>query len=229
MSLLLDALTLVATLDREVWGVTAVSLQVSFAALALALVMAVPAGYALAGTRSHVARAASGSLHALAALPTVVVGLTLYFALSASGPLGWMDLLYTKLAMIAGQTVLAFPIVAALTLGAVRRLPEEARETARTIGIRGVARMRVVLNEIRPALVSAALIAFARVFTELGAAVILGGNIRHHTRTLTTVIALEHTRGDDARALAMGIVLLGIALVVNVVVHGAAALRGDGE
>ncbi len=229
MSLLLDALTLVATLDREVWQVTAVSLQVSFVALALALALAVPAGYALARARSGVARAASGVLHALAALPTVVVGLTLYFALSASGPLGWMDVLYTKAAMVAGQTILAFPILAALTLGAVRRLPLSARETVQTLGIRGAARMRVVLNEVRPALVSAALIAFARVFTELGAAVILGGNIRHHTRTLTTVIALEHTRGDDARALAMGLVLLGIALAVNAVVHGAAALRGDGE
>ncbi|MDP1569374.1 MAG: ABC transporter permease [Vicinamibacterales bacterium] len=229
MSLLVDALTLVATLDGEVWQVTAVSLQVSFVALALALALAVPAGYALAGARSGVAQAASGVLHALAALPTVVVGLTLYFALSASGPLGWMDLLYTKAAMVAGQTILAFPILAALTLGAVRRLPPSARETVQTMGIRGVARMRVVLNEVRPALVSAALIAFARVFTELGAAVILGGNIRHHTRTLTTVIALEHTRGDDARALAMGLVLLGIALAVNAVVHGAAALRGDGE
>jgi tungstate transport system permease protein len=229
MSLLLDALTLAATLDREVWQVTAVSLQVSCVALALALVMAVPAGYALAGARAGVAEGASGVLHSLAALPTVVVGLTLYFALSASGPLGWMELLYTKAAMIVGQTILAFPIVAALTLGAVRRLPGEGRETLRTLGVGGVSRMRVVLNEVRPALVSAALIAFARVFTELGAAVILGGNIRHHTRTLTTVIALEHTRGDDARAVAMGMVLLGIALLVNAVVHGAAALRGDGE
>jgi tungstate transport system permease protein len=228
MSLLLEALTLVATLDREVWQVTAVSLQVSFVAMTLALATAVPAGYALAGTRRGLAQTASGVLHALAALPTVVVGLTLYFALSASGPLGWMDLLYTRSAMVAGQTILAFPIVAALTLGAVRRLPAEARDTVLTLGVSGVSRLRVVLAEVRPALVSAALIAFARVFTELGAAVILGGNIRHHTRTLTTVIALEHTRGDDARAVAMGIVLLGIALAVNAVVH-TAALRGDGE
>lgn len=229
MSLLLDALTLVATLDRDVRQVTAVSLQVSLVALALALGLAVPAGYALAGSRRGLAQLASGVLHALAALPTVVVGLTLYFALSASGPLGWMALLYTKAAMILGQTILAFPIVAALTLGAVRRLPVEARESLRTLGVRGLPRLRVVLTEVRPAVVSAALIAFARVFTELGAAVILGGNIRHHTRTLTTVIALEHTRGDDARAVAMGIVLLGIALLVNAVVHGVATLRGDGE
>lgn len=229
MTLLIDALTLVVTLDREVWEVTTVSLQVSLVAMGLALVLAVPAGYLLAGARAPVAEASSGVLHSLAALPTVVVGLTLYFVLSASGPLGWMDLLYTKAAMVVGQTVLAFPIVAALTLGAVRRLPATARETMRTIGIGGASRMWVVLNEVRPAVVSAALIAFARVFTELGAAVILGGNIRYHTRTLTTVIALEHTRGDDARALAMGMVLLGVALAVNLVVHVATAVRGGAE
>lgn len=219
------ALGLMLSGDPEVWRVTGVSLQVSLAALVLATASGVPLGYALALSSRRVVAAASWLLHALTALPTVVVGLGLYFALSASGPLGWMNLLYTRAAMVAGQFVLATPIVAALALTAVRSLPLEARETAIALGLGRALTMRTLLREARAALVSAVLIAFARVFTELGAAVILGGNIRGHTRTLTTVIALEHSKGDDARAIAMGVTLLVVALTVNGLVHGAGFWR----
>lgn len=219
------ALVLILSGDAEVWRVTAVSLQVSLAALALATSAGVPLGYAVAFSGRRAVAALSWLLHALTALPTVVVGLGLYFALSASGPLGWMNLLYTRTAMVAGQFILATPIVAALTLTAVRALPCEACETAIALGLRGTLKMRVLLGEARRALVSALLIAFARVFTELGAAVILGGNIRGHTRTLTTVIALEHSKGDDARAIAMGAILLVVALTVNGLVHSAGLWR----
>lgn len=219
MSALADALRLIVSADREVWHITAVSLFVSISALTLAGAAGIPLGYALAHARGRAARIASSIVHTLTALPTVVVGLLLYFALSASGPLGWMDLLYTRLAMIVGQTVLALPIVAALTLVAVQRLPLAAFETATSLGIAPARRMALLLSEARPAILSALLLAFARVFTELGAAIILGGNIRGETRTLTTVIALEHAKGDDARAIALGVILLVIALGVNTAVH----------
>lgn len=219
MTALADALRLIVTGDAEVWHITAVSLFVSLAALTLATAAGVPLGYALAHARGRAARAISSLLHTLTALPTVVVGLLLYFTLSASGPFGWMELLYTRAAMIVGQTVLALPIVAALTLVAVQRLPAAAFETAASLGLSPVTRLMVLVGEARGAVVSALLLAFARVFTELGAAVILGGNIRGETRTLTTVIALEHTKGDDARALALGVILLAIALAVNTLVH----------
>ncbi|MEX2272638.1 MAG: ABC transporter permease [Vicinamibacterales bacterium] len=219
MSAFVDALRLIVSGDTEVWKITAVSLFVSGAALAFATIAGVPLGYALAHARGRAARAASSIVHTLTALPTVVVGLVLYFMLSATGPLGWMDLLYTRLAMIVGQTVLALPIVAALTLVAIQRLPPAAFETASTLGLGRLTRLAVLLREGRTAIVSALLLAFARVFTELGAAVILGGNIRGETRTLTTVIALEHTRGDDARAMALGLILVVIALAVNAGVH----------
>jgi tungstate transport system permease protein len=155
------------------------------------------------------------------------VGLTLYFAFSAAGPLGWMDVLYTRTAMIAGQFILALPILGALALTAVRHLPVEAHETALTLGLTRRFRMQLLLLETAPALFSAVLLAFARVFTELGAAVILGGNIRGQTRTLTTVIALEYSKGDDARAIAMGLILLVVALGINGVVHGTRLWRGE--
>lgn len=219
MAAFLDALRLILSGDPEVWSITAVSLFVSLSALLLASIAGVPLGYALAHARGGWIRAVSSIVHTLTALPTVVVGLLLYFTLSASGPLGWMDLLYTRVAMIVGQTILAVPIVTALTMVAVERLPAAAFETARTLGLERVTRLRVLLREAHTAVLSALLLAFARVFTELGAAVILGGNIRGETRTLTTVIALEHTKGDDARAMALGLILMVIALAVNAGVH----------
>jgi tungstate transport system permease protein len=220
-----QALLLIVRGDAEVWRVTAVSLQVSTVALASATVAGIPLGYQLALSRGALVSLASWLLHTLAALPTVVVGLALYFAFSDSGPLGWMDLLYTRTAMVVGQFVLALPIVAAVTLTAVRTLPREAHETAFTLRIGRRHTMLLLLREVRPALTSVVLIAFARVFTELGAAVILGGNIRGHTRTLTTVIALEYSKGDDARAIAMGMVLLAVALAINALVHGSGLWR----
>jgi tungstate transport system permease protein len=136
-----------------------------------------------------------------------------------------MDLLYTRTAMVVGQFILAWPILAAIALTAIRNLPVEAHETALTLGVTRLHGMRLLLVEARPALVSAVLIAFARIFTELGAAVILGGNIRGQTRTLTTVIALEYSKGDDARAIAMGLILLVVALGINGFVHGAVSWR----
>lgn len=207
------------------WQITAVSLQVTFAALLIAAAFALPLGARLALARGRAARVADWFVHSCAALPTVVVGLSLYFLLSASGPLGWMELLYTRVAMVLGQAVLAIPVIAALASAAVAGLPPAAAETARTLGIGGARRLRLLLLEARPAIASALLVAFGRIFTELGAALILGGNIRGRTRTLTTAIALEHTQGEDARAMALGLILLVVALTVNGVVHGAALRR----
>jgi tungstate transport system permease protein len=164
-------------------------------------------------------------VHTATAFPTVVVGLTLYFVLSQSGPLGWMNLLYSRVAMTLGQFVLAVPILTAVCIVALNRLGPEYRETLTTLGVPKLRAMRLLLLEIRPALVSGLLIAFARVFTELGAAIILGGNIRGATRTLTTVIALEYDRGDNARAMALGIVLVVVALTVNGLAHRAVEER----
>lgn len=213
------ALRLIVTADPEVWQVTGVSLQVSLAALAFATAVALPLGYAISTSRSRSAAIASWLVHTATAFPTVVVGLSFYFLFSHSGPLGWMNLLYTRTAMTIGQFVLALPIVTAACLIALNRLGPEYRETTRSLGIHGVGAMRVLLAEVRPAIVSGMLIAFARVFTELGAAIILGGNIRGATRTLTTVIALEYDRGDNARAMALGVVLVVVALAVNAFAH----------
>jgi len=221
----LQALRLIVSGDAEVWQITLVSLQVSVVALIVAAVVGVPLAYLLSRTRGLLARIASTVVHTATALPTVVIGLTFYFLLSASGPLGWMHLLYTRAAMTLGQFVLAVPIVTAVAMVSLARLPRDFHETARTLHLSRLATMRLSFLEVRPALVSAVLLAFARVFTELGAAVILGGNIRGETRTLTTVIALEYDRGDAPRAIALGVVLVIVALGVNTLAQRMSPLR----
>jgi tungstate transport system permease protein len=213
------ALALIAHRDPEVWQITWVSLVVSLSAVAAAAAIGLPITYALARSGSRTARIGMWMAHSLAALPTVVVGLSLYFLLSASGPLGWTRLLYTRTAMAAGQFVLALPLVVAVVLGALRRLAPAARETLITHGVISARQMAWLLWEVRLAVLSGAFLAFSRAFTELGSALIVGGNIRGATRTLTTYVALEYNRGDDARAIALGVILLAVALVTNALMH----------
>jgi tungstate transport system permease protein len=213
------AFALIVTGDAEVWQITAVSFAVSATAVAAAVAIGLPAACALATSGPRTAKAGIWVAHSMAALPTVVVGLTLYFLLSSSGPLGWTRLLYTRAAMSLGQLVLALPLVAAVVLVALRRLPPSAAETLLTHGLTRVGQMRWLLWEVRSAIVSGAFLAFSRAFTELGTALIVGGNIRGSTRTLTTYVALEYARGDDARAIAVGLILLSVALATNSLMH----------
>jgi len=213
------ALALIVHRDVEVWQITGVSLAVSLSAVLAAVALGLPITYALARSSARSSRIGMWVAHSTAALPTVVVGLSLYFVLSASGPLGWTKLLYTRTAMAAGQLVLALPLVVAVVLGALRRLPPSAREALVTHGVAPARQMSWLLWEVRPAVVSGTFLAFSRAFTELGSALIVGGNIRGATRTLTTYVALEYNRGDDARAIALGLILLAVALIANSLMH----------
>jgi len=213
------ALGLILSGDPEVWQIVGVSLTVALAALSGALVVGLPVAYWCGTSRARVARIGIWCAHSLAAFPTVVVGLMFYLALSAQGPLGWTHLLYTKSAMAAAQCVLATPLLVAVVLGALRRLPLAARETLLTHHVATLRRAGWLLWEVRTAIASGAFLGFSRALTELGAALIVGGNIRGSTRTLTTYIALEYDRGDDARAIALGVILLAVALVTHSVMH----------
>jgi tungstate transport system permease protein len=213
------AVALIVSGDPEVWQIAGVSFSVSLTAVSGALLLGLPLTYVLSAAHPRATRTGLWILHGLAALPTVVVGLTLYFVLSASGPLGWTRLLYTRTAMATAQLVLALPLLAAVVLGALQRLPPSARETLVIHGLAHTHRMRWLLREVRGAVMSGTVLAFSRAVTELGAALIVGGNIRGSTRTLTTYVALEYQRGDDVRAIALGLILLAIALVTNTLLH----------
>ncbi|MFP3960083.1 MAG: ABC transporter permease [Spirochaetaceae bacterium] len=215
----LEALRLIRELDGELISVTMNSLRFSLASTALGGALGVPAAVLLAFGRFPGRRGLIAVAHALMALPTVVIGLFVYSLLSRSGPFGGFDLLFTPAAVVTGQSILALPIVTSLTYGAVSGVEDELRETLITLGASGPRVVWKTFLEARIGIATALLSAFGRVIGEVGIAMMLGGNIRWYTRTMTTALALETQRGAFSLALAMGIVLLAVALGVNLVIN----------
>ncbi len=219
---LADAARLLFVLDPAVAGIAMMSLRVSVAASAIGCAVGIPAGALLAIARFPGRDGVVVVLNALMGLPAVVVGLMVYLALSRSGPLGHLGLLFTPTAMVAAQAVLVTPLVAALTRQIVEDADGELGEQLRSMGLSTWQRARTLVFDVRFSLAVAVLAAFGRAIAEVGAVLVVGGNIAGHTRTMTTAISLETQKGDLALALALGFVLLAIVLVVNGV---AAALR----
>ncbi len=212
------AFQLVLSADPDLLEIILLSLRVSLSAVAIACLIGLPIGAALAISRFPGRPAVIILLNALMGLPPVVVGLFIYLLLSNAGPLGWMELLYTPTAMIIAQTVLITPIVAALSREVVEQLYSEYAEQFRSLCLTRLQAVRALLWDARYSLLTVGLAGFGRAVAEVGAVIIVGGNIAHLTRVMTTAIALETSKGDLALALALGIVLLSIALSVNAAV-----------
>ena len=212
------AFELVVSADTDLMEIIGLSLQVSLTAVAIACAVGLPFGAALAMSRFRGRTAIIVLLNALMGLPPVVVGLFVYLLLSNAGPLGWLQLLYTPTAMIIAQTVLITPIVAALSREVVEHLHDEYAEQFRSLGVPTRTAVVALLWDARYSLLTVALAGFGRAVAEVGAVIIVGGNIDHLTRVMTTAIALETSKGDLALALALGIVLIAIALSVNAAV-----------
>jgi tungstate transport system permease protein len=219
----LRAAGLIAARDPALTEIILLSLRVSLSALALASLIALPAGAALAVARFPGRRAVVVLLNAGMGLPPVVVGLVAYLLLSRSGPLGALGILFTPAAMILAQALLISPIVAALTRQVVEDLWDEYEEELRSLGVRPARALWTLLWDARHRLVTAILAGFGRATAEVGAVLIVGGNIAHVTRVMTTTIALETSRGELSLALALGLVLMLLSLAVN----AAAYLAGD--
>lgn len=200
---------------NDVAEASALSLGISTAAVGLAAVPGVPLAVALGLSRSRGAAAAEFAARTAMAFPTVVVGLVVYGLLSRHGPLGGFGLLYTPQAIVAGEFVLALPMIVALGAAAVRALDPRFAETLRALRAGRLATAWLALREARTGFLAAGLAAFARCVTELGVALLVGGNLSGSTRTLPTAIALETSRGDFERGLVLGGVLLGVAIAVN--------------
>ena len=212
---LLTAFELILGFDREVRMAVWTSLYTSSCSIVIAALLGVPIGLWLGLNRFRGRRLLIALLNTLMALPTVVVGLLLFGLLSRQGPLGPLGLLFTPLAMIAGQTVLAAPIVANLVLAAVTGADQRIINTALTLGASRLQAAIQLLREIRFGVMAAVIAGFGRVIAEVGVAMMLGGNIRNSTRTMTTAIALETSKGEFAFGLALGIIPLSVALIVN--------------
>jgi len=209
------ALGLIVTLDPDLFEILILSIKVSLTAVVVASLLGFAIGGALAVYRFPGRTAISAVLSALMGLPPVVAGLIVYLLLSNVGPLGVLQLLYTPTAMIIAQVVLVTPIIGALTRQACQDLLEEYDEQLRSLGASSSAIVVTLLWDGRYRLITAVLAGFGRAIAEVGAVMIVGGNIDHVTRTMTTAIALETSKGNIALALALGIVLLTIALAVN--------------
>ena len=222
------ALSLIFTGDSELWAIVLLSLKVSVLAVLISAVIGMPVGAALAVARFPGRRMMIILMNALMGFPPVVVGLLVYLMLSRSGPLGVLELLYTPTAMIIAQMVLVIPIIAALTRQVIEMLAEEYSEQLRSLGVSRLASVPVLLWDARLALVTALLAGFGRAIAEVGAVIIVGGNINHVTRVMTTTIALETSKGNLALALALGAILIGIAIAVNAMVS-ALTLRAEQE
>src|SRR5215475_10344844 len=215
-----SALQLVLTADPALWAIVRLSLLVSLTAVLLAAAIGVPAGAFLALTRFPGREAIIIILNALMGLPPVVAGLAIFLLLSRSGPLGSWGILFTPQAMVIAQTVLVAPIIAALTRQTVEDLWVEYRDELAAMDVGPVRRVVTLIWDARFSLVTALLAGFGRAAAEVGAIIIVGGNIEGFTRTMTTAIALETSKGDLALAIGLGLVLITIVVVVNALAWG---------
>ena len=204
-------------MDKDLIEILALSLIVSFSSLAISCVIGIPIGTMLAIKRFSIRKPLLAIINALMGLPPVLVGLIVYLYLSRSGPLGWLGLLYTPTAMIIAQVILVSPIIIALSTQLIEDLHEDYRDLYLSLNVPPKRAVFAYIYDARYSLLTVVLAGFGRAISEVGAVIIVGGNIDHLTRVMTTAIALETSKGNLTLALALGIILLIISLVINFV------------
>lgn len=223
-----EAVQLIISLDPDLIEISLRSLQVSITAVIIAATIGFPLGAWLAVNRFRFRRTTIAVLNALMGLPPVVVGLFVYLLLSRSGPFGVLGLLYTPTAMIIAQVIIVTPLIASIAHQAIRDLWTEYHDLLISLNTSRLQRMRTLIWDARRALLTAALAGFGRAIGEVGAIMIVGGNIDHVSRVLTTAIALETGKGDFALAIGLGLVLIGLAIAVNVAIHSVSQTERTG-
>jgi tungstate transport system permease protein len=223
MELLIDsflsAVLLVVSLDPEMMKIVGVSLRVSCASTFSAALIGIPLGFAISFSEFNGKRLLITVFNTLLALPTVVIGLFVYAFISRRGIFGPLDLLYSQTAIIIGQVILIVPVVTVFTISAISRIDERYRRTALTLGANRRQSAWIVFREARFGIVAAAIAAFGRVIAEVGISMMLGGNIKGFTRTMTTAMALEYDKGAFILAVALGLVLLTLSFGMNLLFH----------
>lgn len=212
-----SALMLLWSLDGELLNVISVSLKVSISSTLISSIVGVPLGLCIALNEFRGKRFLKTLLNTLLAMPTVVIGLLVYSFISRRGLLGHWNLLYTQKAIIIGQVILIIPIIATLTIAAVSRIDDRYRKTAMTLGATSFQTALVIFREAHFGILASIIVAFGRVIAEVGISMMLGGNARGFTRTMTTAMALEYDKGEFVMSVALGIVLLMISFTVNII------------
>ena len=226
---IVQAFILIYTFDSGLIEISLRSLQVTLSALAISCVIALPLAAVLTIRRFKFRRFIIALLNALMGLPPVVVGLLVYIILSRSGPFGVLDLLYTTTAMIIAQTIIITPLITSIAHQSLRELWSEYHDLLISMNTTHWQRIKTLLWDARRALLTASLAGFGRAIGEVGAIMIVGGNIDNATRVLTTAIALETSKGDFALALALGFVLIFITIALNIGTHWLSKTESEGR
>jgi len=213
------ALQLIVTLDPQVVEITVRSLSISFTSVFIAALVDIPIGGIIEFHSFRGKRALINLIQTFYSLPTVTVGLLVFLLLSRSGPLGSLGLLFSPGGMIIGQTILITPIMIGLTISALGGVSVQIRETAASLGATDLQVIFTIMKEAKVAVIAAILLGFGRALSEVGVAMMIGGNIRGYTRVLTTAISLETSMGDLELSMALGIILISISLAVNLLLN----------
>ena len=214
-STLMEAIALLFSGDSELWSIIGISFKISTTAIIIAMIPAVLIGFVLAYADFLGRRLLISIFNTLLAVPAVVVGLTLYVVLSRQGPLGEWKLLFSQTAMVLGQIALSFPILVAMSHTAFQSAEIRAWDTARTLATNPLQAFFIIMREVRFGLLGALLAGYGRIIAEVGASMMLGGNILHLTRNIPTAIAMETSKGEFAQGIALGIILVSMAFVLT--------------
>lgn len=214
-----EAFSLIISMDSDLFEIVLRSLHVTLSAVVIASILGLPLGAWLAVNRFRFRRATIALLNALMGLPPVVVGLCVYILLSRSGPFGVLGLLFTPTAMIIAQVIIITPLIASISHQAIRDLWAEYHDLLISMNTTKFQRMRTLIWDGRRSLLTASLAGFGRAIGEVGAIMIVGGNIDHVTRVLTTAVALETGKGNFALALGLGFILIALAIAINLAIH----------
>jgi tungstate transport system permease protein len=223
LALLQQAFSLLLSFDPDVWAIINISFSVSFAALLITIIPSIILGFILAFSHFRGRWGVTNLIQTLQSIPTVVIGLLVYLLLTRQGVLGDLKWLFTQQGMILGQMLICAPVMVALSQAAFSSVDRRAWETSRTLGATWIRAVWTLCRELRVPLLLAIIAAFSRILTEVGCSMMVGGNIMNVTRNIPTAIALETSKGDFAQAIALGLVLLILALVLNFILG---SLRG---
>jgi tungstate transport system permease protein len=216
---LLKAIELIVTLDPEVMQIAGRSLRIALTSTVIGSVICIPIGSLIYFNQFHGKRFLVSLLQTFYSLPTVAVGLFVFVFVSRAGPLGMLGILFTQTAIIVGQVILITPILLGLTISALSGVDKTILDTAKSLGASGFQTAAIVLREARFAVTAAVIMGFGRAISEVGISLMVGGNIRGFTRVITTAISLETSKGDLELSIALGIILIFIALVINIIMN----------
>ncbi len=215
----LKAIQLIVTLNPEVLQITGLTLAISLSSTIIATLICLPLGSLINFNSFHGKRTLINFIQTFYSVPTVAVGLLVFLIFSRAGPLGFLALLFTPTIMVIGQVILISPIILGLTISALSGVDKLAYETAVAMGASRVQASTTVIGEARFAIYSTVILGFGRAISEVGLALMVGGNIRGYTRVITTAISLETSKGDIVLSIALGIILIGLALIINFVLN----------